>query len=270
MQENEENTVEWEPPPPPASAEEPKEEAQMSEVATLGNIFFEPENTFRDLKRKPRFIIAGVIIALLVAGYAFGIASKIGEAGMRNFIAEQIDKSPQGANLDKDQKAKAIDLQLTIGKYTRFALPVFIFASFFIGGLLYWLGAKAFGGTGSYMQNLSVWVYSGFAPGLVGLLASFLVMFFKSADDIDLVASQKGLIQQYTNLAFLVGKDHNILATLISTLDIFAIWGWILAAIGLRVTNKMSNGSAWALVLLITVIGLIFRLIGSMLSGNPS
>ena len=38
----------------------------MSEVATLGNIFFEPGNTFEDLSRKPRFIIATVLISLLV------------------------------------------------------------------------------------------------------------------------------------------------------------------------------------------------------------
>jgi hypothetical protein len=270
MQENEtpqQNSAEWEPPPPPPS-EEPAEKAQLSEVATLGTIFIEPENTFKDLKRKPRFIIAGVIIALLVGAYTFGVSYKIGEAGMRSFIAEQIGKSPQADSLSAEQKANAVEMQMTISKYSRFAVPIFVFISFLIGGLIYWLGGKAFGGTGSFTQNLSVWIYSGFPPAVVSMIANFIVTAFKSADDIDLAASQRGLI--HANLGFLIGKEHPVIATLLSTFDVFAIWGWILAAIGLTVINKMSKASAWTLVIITVVIGLAFRVVGAYFSGNPS
>ncbi len=268
---NEENSSEWQaPPPPPSPPSEKIEQPEMSEPATLGNIFIEPGRTFEDLRRKPRFIIAGIVIALLVTAYAFGLKQKFGEEGMRGFISEQIDKSPQADSMSREQKESAIDLQMTIGKYTRFAIPVFVFLSYFIGGLLYWLSAKAFGGNGGYMQNVSVWVYAGFAPGIVSLLGSFVVMAFRSVDDIDLARSQQGLLQQYTNLSFLVGKEHPILATLISTFDVFTIWGWILAAIGLSAVNKMSKASAWTIVVIITVVGLGFRILGALLSGNPS
>jgi len=267
----EENSSEWQAPPPPSSPpEEEKEAPQMSEAATLGNIFFEPESVFQDMKRKPRFVIAGIIIALLVTVYAFGLHYKFGEEGMRAFIAEQIDKNPQADNMSKGDKESAVDLQMTISKYSRYAIPVFVFASFFIGGLLYFAGSKAFGGNGGYMHNLSVWVYAGFPPAVVTMLASYLVMALKSVDDIDLATSQTGLVQQYTNLSFLVGKEHPILATLIGTFDVFSIWGWILAAIGLRVVNKLSSASAWTIVFIIVLIGLGFRLIGALLSGNPS
>jgi hypothetical protein len=262
------NSAEFEPPPPPSTPEEPREEAQMSEAATLGNIFLEPENTFKDLRRKPRFIIAGIIIALLVTAYTFGVRMKIGEAGLRSFVSEQIDKSPQGDSLSKEQKANAVDLQMKISNYSSYAIPVFVFISFLIGGLLYWAGAKAFGGTGTFTQNLSVWIYSGFPPAVVGMIANFIVLALKSADDIDLATSQRGLL--HANLGFLVGKEHAVISTLLSTFDVFAIWGWILAAIGLRTVNKMSKASAWTLILLITLIGLGFRLVGALLSGNPS
>jgi hypothetical protein len=242
MPENEETNVEWEPPPPPSSHEEPKEEPQMSEVATLGNIFFEPENTFKDLRRKPRFIIAGVIIALLVTAYTFGVAMKVGDETMRSFISDQIDKSPQAASLDKDQKAKAVDLQMTIGKYSRFAVPIFVVISFLIGALLYWLGSKAFGGTGTFGGNLSVWIYSGLPPAVIGMIANFIVLGIKSADDIDLAASQRGLL--HANLGFFIGKEHPFLGTFLNTFDLFAIWGWILAAIGLRMIGTYFSGNA--------------------------
>lgn len=264
-----EQTSEWQDPLPPQQSPQ-AEPPQMSEAATLGNVFIEPENVFKDLRRKPRFIVAGVIMALLVTVYAFGLKQKVGDEGIRSFITDQISKNPQSDSMTREQKESAVELQMTIGKYTRFAIPLFVFISFFIGGLLYWLGTKAFGGEGGYLQNVSVWVYSGFAPGVVSLLGSFVVLLLKSADDIDLTRSQQGLLQQYTNLSFLVGKEHPVLATLIATFDIFSIWGWILAAIGLSVVNKMSKASAWTLVLIITVIGLAFRLLGAVFSGNPS
>jgi hypothetical protein len=264
----EQNSSEWQAPPPPEKIEAP-EEAEMSELGTLGSIFIEPERTFQDLRRKPRFIIAGIIIAVLVTGYAFGLRAKIGDDGMRRFITEQLDKSPRTSGLSNEQKQNAVDLQMKISTYTRYAVPIFVIISFLIGGLLYWGGGKAFGGSGTFLQNLSVWIYSGFPPAVIGMLANYLVLALKSADDIDLGLSQRGLIN--ANLGFFIdGKSAPVLATLLSTLDLFAIWGWILAAIGLRVTNRISKGSAWAVVILIVLIGLGFRVVGTLLSGNPS
>lgn len=256
-----------EPTPPAPKVAAPAEESKMSEIGTVGNIFFEPESTFNDLRKKPRFIIAGIIIALLVTAYTLGVTYKVGDAGIRSFITEQVDKSPRSDSLTPEQKSNAIQMQMTINKYSRFAIPVFVFISFFVGGLLYWLGTKAFGGGSGFMQNVSVWVYSGLPPAVVGTIANFIVLAFKSADDIDLAASQRGLI--HANPSFFIdGKAYPLVATVLSTFDVFAIWGWILAAIGLSVVNKMSKASAWTLVIIITIVGMAFRLIGAFFSGN--
>jgi hypothetical protein len=119
------------------------------------------------------------------------------------------------------------------------------------------------------LENLSVWVYSGLPPTVLSMFANFIVLALKSADDIDLAASQRGLL--HANLSFFVdGKAHAMIATFLSTFDFFAIWGWILAAIGLSAVNKMSKASSWAIVFLLVLIGLGFRLVGAALSGNPS
>jgi len=249
---------------------QPQDPPQMSEAATLGSIFFEPGRVFEDLKRKPRFVMAGVIIALLVTGYGFGLYYKIGDAGVRSFMSEQIDKSPRGASLTPEQKANAIDLQMKIGSVFRYAFPLVVFVFFLIGGLFYWLGSKAFGGNGGYLQNLSVWIYSGLPPAVVGMIANYIVLAFKSADDIDFAASQRGVI--HASPAMLIDeKAMPVLATLLSaSFDLFLIWGWILAAIGLRITNRLSSGSAWAITLIIALIGITLRVVFALLSGNPS
>src|SRR5262249_25129616 len=128
---------------------------------------------------------------------------------------------------------------------------------------------KAFGGTGNFMTNLSVWIYSGLPPAVVGMIANYVVLAFKSADDIDIAASQRGLV--HANPAMLIdGKTMPVLAPLFSTFVIFFIWGWILAAIGLRITNRLSSSSAWAVTLIIALIGVVFRVVGALLSGNAN
>ena len=93
------NSTERQAPPPPEHIV--REEPEMSEVATLGNIFFDPGSTFEDLRRKPRFILATVIVSLLMTAYGFGLYYKFGDKGVREFILEQIEKSPQAGSMKR-------------------------------------------------------------------------------------------------------------------------------------------------------------------------
>ncbi len=258
-----------EPEAPPSPPAVPVEQPEMSEVGTIGNIFFEPGRTFEDLRKKPRFILATVIVSLLLGAYGFALAYKIGDAGVRQFIVEQFDKSPSTSSMSSEQKANAVDMQMTFSKIGRFVSPVFVAIFMVIGGLLYWAAGKAFGGSGGFLHGWSTFVYSSLPPVVVGTIANFIVMFFKSSDEIDLAMSQRTLI--HASPAILMdGKAAPVLATIIGTLDLFMIWGWVLAAIGLRITNKISSSSAWAIVIIFLLIGLAARVVLAYLGGAPT
>lgn len=247
----------------------PIEEPQMSEIGTIGGVFFDPNATFEDLRRKPRFLIGGVIVALLVGLWGFGLYYKVGESGFRSALLEQFERSPQAASLSPEQKNAAVDMQVKLQFYIRFAIPVFVFISFFIGGLFYFLGAKAFGGSGGYLHGVSVWVYSTIPPAVVGTLANFIVLILKPAEEIDFFGSQRGLIQANPSF-FIDGKSQPVLATIFATFDIFMIWGWILAAIGLRITNRLSSASAWTIVIIFALFGTLIRVAGAYFGGAPN
>lgn len=266
--EEQNSSPEWVEPPLPVDMKKAEEPAQMTEVATLGNIFFEPGNTFEDLKRKPRFILALLIIVFLTSVYFIAFQQRMGEQRYRQFITQQIDKNPQADSLSAEQKKQQIDISLTITKYIGYALPIFIIAFTFLGALFYWLGSKAFGGVATYLQSLSVYVYSTFAPAVVSLLANFLVLFLKSPDDIDIATSSRGVIQASPAM-LMNGKEMPVLTTLVGTFDFFLIWGLILAAIGLHKVGKISKGSAWTIVLILTLMTLAYRVISAYFSGNP-
>lgn len=247
----------------------PTEVPQMSEIGTLAGIFFEPGRTFEDLRRKPRFILAAVLIALFMTGYGIALSYKVGTEGMRRFMIEQIEKNPQASAMSNEDKNKMVDLQLTIQSYAQYGMPLIIFVFLLLGGLFYFLGTKAFGGNGGFLHALSVWVYSSMPPTIVAMIGSLIVMAFKPIEQIDLATSQRGLLQ--ANPSILIdGKANPLLATIIGTLDLFMIWGWVLAAIGLRITNKISSGSAWAIVIIVAIIGILFRIVSAIMSGNPT
>lgn len=261
----ENNVSDWQAPPPPELIK--KEEPEMSEVATLFNIFIEPGRTFEDLRKKPRFILATLILSILATAFAFGLYYKVGDAGYRNFVREQVEK--QAPNATGEQLTQAIDLQMSIQSVVRYILPLFIIVAVIIGGLFYFLLAKAFGGNGGFLHGVSVWVYSAIPPAIISSIINAIVLVFKSVDDIDIAASQRGLVQ--ANLSLLVnGKAMPVVATLLSFIDLFAIWGWILASIGLQKTNKISSSSAWAITIILALVGMGFRILGAVFSGNPS
>jgi hypothetical protein len=267
--EEQQNSPEWEAPPPPEKIADTSEPAQMSEVGTLANVFIEPGRTFEDLKRKPRFIIGIIILAILGTAYMFALNYKIGEENTRRYVGEQIDKSPQGQGLTPSQREGAVEINMKVGTVVRYIFPLLVIAGCFIGGLFYWLGAKAFGGTGGFLHGVAVMVYSSIPPAVVSMVANALVLIFKSADEIDLSASQRGVVHANPSM-FIDGKANPVIATLLGNFDVFLIWGWILAAIGLQKMNKISSGSAWAITIILALIGIGFKLIGAVFSGNPS
>lgn len=263
MENNE--TPAWEAPPPPEKIA-PAEKAEMSEAATLLNVFMEPGRTFEDLRKKPRFILGLILIAILASASVFALYQKVGEEGVRRAVNEQLDKSPQTANMPAEQRQGIVSVNMTIQKFMPIIVLVIVTVAIFVIGLFYFLGAKAFGGNGGFLHAVSIVVYSSIPPAVLGSIAGFIVLAIKSADEIDLTTAQRGGLVPANPSIFLDAKAQPVLAAIVSSIDVFQIWGWILAAIGLRITNKLSSGSAWAIVIIFALIGVLGKVIGAFFS----
>ena len=254
---------EWQAPPPPDNqiVEEP---ARMSEVGTLGSIFFEPGATFEDLRRKPRFLLAGLIIVVLFTAFNVLFIQKI---GFEEIAKARIESNERAQQLPAEQKKAIIEQQSSpvIKGISYVAGPIVIILIFLIGSLIYWLGVKAMGGETTFSRALSVWVYSSFPPSVVSMLANILVLFLKSPDDIDILTAQSGLIKA-SPAFFMDEKNYKVLSAILGTFDLFYIWGWILAAIGLRIVGKVSTGTAWAIVLFVALFNVAVRVVGALFS----
>lgn len=256
---DQQNATEWQAPPPPEQIINEREQPQMSEAATLGSIFFEPGKTFEDLRRKPRFVLAGLIIIIFVSAFNFLFIQRV---GFERIVRERMESNSRVQQMPESDKQKLIEQQSSpIAKTIGYAaVPVVMIIVFLIGGLIYWLGSNAMGGSARFSDGLAVWIYSSFPPTVIFILANILVLFLKSVDDIDILSSQNGLVK--ANPSFLISaKEMPVLSALLASIDLFAVWGWVLAVIGLQKIAKIGSASAWAIVLILALVGIAARVL---------
>lgn len=254
------NSAEWQAPPPPEGPFEEEEGPQMSEVSTLANIYLEPGNTFRAMRARPKFLLALIITIVISAGFWFAIDQKV---GIGNVFVDLLKKNPQYETMSAPQRDGAIAFyKSALFKGVLFGGIVIVTIFFaFIGGLIYWLLANAMGGSARYMQGVSVWVYSSYGPALIAVIANLIVLMLKPADNIDSSFIQSGGIIR-ANPTALIDTSHNMLLNaILAPIDLFAIFGLILAVIGLQKMMKISKASAWAIGLGLKLAGYVSGII---------
>ena len=230
----------WQPPPPPPGPPVPGPDPgpDMSTAQTLTGIFFEPGRTFEALRKRPRFLIAALILMLLTAGVTVLVYQRI---DMGQYIRDKMERSPRSANQTEEQR----EMGVKIGKIIGYVTPIFVPIGIAAGAALYLLGVMAFGGSISYKRAVSVWTYSSFPPAILGTIIAVLVLFLKAAETIDpehLLVTNPG--------AFMSSESSSpVLIAVLSQFDLLRLYGLVLAAIGLRKVAKISSGSAWGIVL---------------------
>lgn len=260
----------WEAPPIPEEipAEE-VEEPRMSEASTLVNVFIEPGRTFEDLRRKPRFIMAAILMALITVAYMVALQQKVGDEGIMRSLQTIANKNSQFQNLPENQKQRSLGIQVTIQKVVAYASPVSTFIFIFVGGLLYWVGMKIMGSEARYLHGVAVFTYSSLPFAAFRRIGDLIVLFLKPADEINYLTAQRGLIEANPSM-FFGSANSPVLTTFLSFFDVFLIWGVVLAVIGLKKTGRISSGSAWTIVLVLTLLVLAMRIVSASLQGVVS
>jgi len=245
-------------PPPPPGFEKPEPPSEViSTGATLTGIFFEPGRVFEAFRSRPRFLVAGLVLLLVTIAVTGVVYQRI---DMGQYIRDKMEKSPRNANQTPEQK----ELGVKIGKIAgAVGIPLSVPITIAAGAGLYLLGVMAFGGSITYKQSLSVWVYSSLPPAILGSLVAVLVLFLKAADSID---PEHLLI---TNPGAFLGPDASpvVVATL-SQFDLLRFYGLFLAALGLRKVAKLSSGSAWGIVLGFFIIRAILGIASAAIFGG--
>jgi hypothetical protein len=241
-----------------AAQEPPPDGPQMTTVETLTGIFFEPGRTFESLRARPRFIAAAAITAILTCVFTITFFQR---AGYENVMRAAIENSPRSDQMSPEQKERALAIYANPAvKAINYVSPLIAVAAIYAAGAaLYLLGVMLMGRSISYLQALSVWTYSSFAPSVLAILVSLVLLFLKSQDELETMQPGRSLAR--ANLGILVDpKASPVLAALLGSFDIFVFYGLFLAALGLRKVARLSAGAAWGIALGLWLVGIILKI----------
>jgi hypothetical protein len=230
----------------------------ISPIGRVFGVFFSPKPTFEDIVRKSSWVLPFVLLTLFSIGVTFAINQRI---NWREFMTQQIEKSPRSANMSAEQKQQQIDGG---AKFT----PTFTWAIGVCGPILFilvvalamWGAYNLLGGANTDFSTSFAITSHAALTGLVSSLLFILILYLKPYGTVDLENPVA------TNLAaFLPDDSAKWLVALLKSIDIFTFWTLILLAIGFAATNpkKLRGSKAFTIAFSVWAVYVICRVGGA-------
>jgi hypothetical protein len=235
-------------------APEAQSQPAISSIGRIIGVFFSPKATFEDIVRKPSWVLPVVLLTLFSIGVSFAINQRI---NWREFMSQQMEKSPQAANMSAEQKEQRIEggakfspiLTWTIGVCGPILFTLVV-------ALAMWGAFNLLGGANTNFGTSYAITSHAALTGLVSSLLFILVLYLKPYGTVDLENPVA------TNLAAVLQDDSaKWLVALLKSFDIFTFWTLILLAIGFATTNpkKLKGSKAFTIAFSVWAVYVVCR-----------
>lgn len=236
----------------PEAQEQPQ--AAISPFGRVIGVFFSPKATFEDIVRKPSWLLPVLLTTVLSIGVSIAINQRM---NWRDYISQQIEKSPRAAQLSAEQKQQ----QAEAG--AKFSGPVtYVFGAcgpillVLIIGLIMWGAYSLLGGISTNFGTAFGITAHAFLTGLVSSPLFILILYLKPFGTADLENPVA------TNLAAILPDDAaKWLVALCKSFDLFSFWTLILLAIGFAAVNpkKMKGAKPFTIAFSVWAIFVVLR-----------
>src|SRR3989440_4518841 len=158
----------------------PTSEAQARSISSLGRVigvFFSPKNTFEDIVRKPSWMVPIVLLTVLSLAVSLCINQRV---NWREFMNQQIEKSPRAAQMSAEQKQQQIEGGAKFSPPFTYAIGLLgpILAVLVIG-LVMWGAYSLLGGASTNFTTAFSITSHAFLTGLVSSPLFILVLYLK-------------------------------------------------------------------------------------------
>jgi len=229
-------------------------QAAISPFGRIVGIFFSPKATFEDIARKPGWV-APILLTTVLS--IISVTALNQRMNWRDYIVQQIEKSPRAAQLSAEQKQQQADTgaKFTVGIVYASGLLVPICFALLVG-LVMWGAYNLLAGAGAgFPQAFSIVAHAGLV-GLVSTPLFLLVLFLKPPGTID---PENPLA---TNLAALLPEDSaKWLVALCKSFDVFTFWTLILIAIGFAAVNprKLKGAKSFTTAFTVWAVYVVLR-----------
>jgi Yip1 domain len=202
-------------------------------------VLFSPKPTFESIVRRPTWVLPVILGCILFISV---VAIFTQRGGWAPFFEKQDANNSRMQRMTQEERDRALNAQLKFAPTFGYVEGVIIppIAAVVVAAVLMLIFNLSGATKVEFKTSLAI-VSFAWVPWLVHGLLSILILFLKDPSTVDLqniVASNPG--------AFLSDDAAKWLVSLLSSIDIFAIWTLILLAIGYSATNpkKLSFGKA--------------------------
>src|SRR5436309_10728626 len=232
----------------------PEAQTSISPFARVIGVFFSPGKTFEDIVRKPGWVLPLVLTTILSIGVSFSINQRI---NWREFMSQQIEKSPRSAQMSAEQKQQQIEGGAKFSPPFTYAIGVLgpIFFALIIC-LVMWGAYSLLGGVSTNFGTAFGITAHAFLTGLVSSPLFILILYLKPYGTADLENPLAA------NLAAILPEDSaKWLFALCKSVDIFTFWTLILLAIGFAAVNpqKLKGAKPFTIAFSVWAINVLCR-----------
>jgi hypothetical protein len=222
----------------------------MSELSRVVGVILSPVKTFQDIARKPTWLVPLLILVVAAVLSNAMTIPRFDWEGMAYERAEQLQES-RGIQLSDEQIESQIQMTKKIGPlFAYIGAVVFLPIIYLIVALVYFGVIKIGKGGITYIASFAVVCFSGLPGAIRLLLSGFAALSRESINQ----AEAQTLVP--SNLSVFLDRDQvgALAYSLSQYVDVFAIWGIVLAAIGLAAASSWSKGKCAALVVIFYVL----------------
>jgi len=237
----------------PAPGEQ-EPDAKISPIGRVTGVLFSPTETYKDIVRKPNWIVPLLILTAFSMMLCYFLVQKVDWAA---FQRKQIESSSFTSNLTQEQKDQAVE------RNVKFTVPITYavgllgpIISILIITLVYWGSFNVFKGAGLKFGTAFAIVNYAYMPAVIGAVLTIIVVMLKRAGEVD---PTRIAVTSLGN--FLPGDAAKWLVALGSSIDLLWFWTLALLAIGFAAANprKITTSSAFSVVIGMWIVFVLLK-----------
>src|SRR5208337_680459 len=154
-----------------------EQRAAISPIGRIVGVLFSPKATFADIVRKPSWLLPFVIMFVLGLVAAVSLNQRM---NWREYVSQQIEKSPRASQLTPEQKQQQIEAGAKVAPISTYiSVPLVPIVILLIVALVMWGAYNLLGGANTdYKTSLAI-VSHAFVPSYIASLLFLVVVFLK-------------------------------------------------------------------------------------------
>jgi hypothetical protein len=218
--------------------------AGLNPVERVVDVFVAPTKTFEDIKRDASWWLPFLISAVLGVVFAYVVLSKIGlptlvEGVIR--LSGPLQERLAGSTPEQAETLRhGLEMQF---KFMYVAPVIFLVIGSIVAAILLGTANFVFAGRATYKQMLAVWFYGTLPLAVISVLTMVSVYAGMSGDSFN-IRNTLG-----TNVGYYLMNSAPLwLVTMLSSVDIVAIWAAVLLTMGVSTVAGIKRGAAAVMV----------------------